>query len=66
LVLQYGRWEAAARRRSRRIELDRPATAVVMVRLVIAFVVLSCRARWDRVPARGRFALDTPKWGAER
>jgi hypothetical protein len=65
LVLQYGRWDAAARRRSRRIELDRPATAVVMVLLVIV-AVLSCRARREDVPGRGRLTLDTPKRGAER
>ncbi len=36
-VWQYGRRAADARRRSRRIELERPATAEVIIRLVIWF-----------------------------
>src|SRR5919197_5088788 len=57
-VRQYGRWVAAteARRRSRRIELERPATAVVMVREVIP--CSSCRGSGPSGRSRGDLALD--------
>jgi hypothetical protein len=50
-VRQYGCWAAEARRRRRRIELDRPATLVVMVLEVIPWFFPAALAGSARLAA---------------